>query len=37
MEINYFIGNTDENYLGSSFDRSKKPLYICRPHRGVEQ
>ena len=37
MDFNYFIRNADENNLCSSFDRSKKPLYICRPHCGVEQ
>ena len=37
MDFNYFIWNATKNNLQSSLDRSKKPLYICRPHRGVEQ
>ncbi len=37
MDFNHFIRNATKNNLRSSLDRSKKPLYICRPHRGVEQ
>jgi hypothetical protein len=37
MDFNHFIWNAPKNNLRSSFDRSKKPLYICRPYRGVEE
>ena len=37
MDFKYLLRNAFKNNMRSSFDRSKKPLYICRPHRGVEQ
>ena len=37
MDFNHFIRNEDKNNLCTSFDITKKPLYICRPYRGVEQ
>ncbi len=37
MEFKPLAGKVKRNNTGISFEYTKKPLYLCRPYRGVEQ
>ncbi len=35
--LNFHWSGSRNNSFLVGFDNTKKPLYLCRPHRGVEQ